>query len=619
MIHGGKTMATKNLTYDKIDITGGFWQEKQTLIRETTIWNVYKRFSDTGRFEAFKLDWKEGMPNKPHYFWDSDVAKWLESVAYLTKKKREPELEKIVDDIVDDIERGRLENGYFNIYFELFEPENIFKKRGCHELYCAGHLIEAAIAYDEATGKRKFLGIMEDYARLIKKVFMDEQSAAFDSPGHEEIELALVKLYDYTKNRDWLDLALFFINSRGSQAKLPEGDSYHRGTHIQDHLPVREQFTAEGHAVRACYLYCAMADLALRENDEGLRNACDKLFRNITGRKMYITGGIGSTSNGEEFEEDFRLPNDTAYCETCAALALALFARRLEKIDADARYADTVERIIYNGFLSGLSLDGKSFFYENAQEIDLEKRKIVRGALHENRNTHFPITQRVEVFGCSCCPPNVTRFISSIGDFVYNYDDGTVYVNQYMDSTADIDGLKIVQKTNYPYDGRVALTITGGNRRMALRIPSWCRMWTLTLNGKVVTAEPVKGYVFVDMADGDETLLDMRLDVKVVHADPRVAADRGMRAVTYGPFVMCIEGVDNGGSLTDVKLVGNTGTVGFDESLGLPCVYFPAVRGETDGLYSDTMRSTRFTAKMIPYFAFANRGECDMRIWVGEE
>ena len=197
-------MASKNLTYDKIDITGGFWQEKQTLIRETTIWNVYKRFSDTGRFEAFKLDWKEGMPNKPHYFWDSDVAKWLESVAYLTKKKREPELEKIVDDIVDDIERGRLENGYFNIYFELFEPENIFKKRGCHELYCAGHLIEAAIAYDEATGKRKFLGLMEDYARLIKKVFMDEQSAAFDSPGHEEIELALVKLYDYTKNRDWL-------------------------------------------------------------------------------------------------------------------------------------------------------------------------------------------------------------------------------------------------------------------------------------------------------------------------------------------------------------------------------------------------------------------------------
>ena len=612
-------MATKNLTYDRIDITGGFWQEKQTLIRETTIWNVYKRFSDTGRFGAFRMDWKEGMPNRPHYFWDSDVAKWLESVAYLTKKKREPELEKIVDDIVDDIERGRLENGYFNIYFELFEPENIFKKRGCHELYCAGHLIEAAIAYDEATGKRKFLGLMEDYARLIKKVFMDEQSAAFDSPGHEEIELALVKLYDYTKNRDWLDLALFFINSRGSQAKLPEGDSYHRGTHIQDHLPVREQFTAEGHAVRACYLYCAMADLALRENDEGLRNACDKLFGNITGRKMYITGGIGSTSNCEEFEEDFRLPNDTAYCETCAALALALFARRLEKIDADARYADTVERIIYNGFLSGLSLDGKSFFYENAQEIDLEKRKIVRGALHENRNTHFPITQRVEVFGCSCCPPNVTRFISSIGDFVYNYDDGTVYVNQYMDSTADVDGLKIVQKTNYPYDGKVALTITGGNRRMALRIPSWCRMWTLTLNGKVVTAEPVKGYVFVDMADGDETLLDMRLDVKVVHANPRVAADRGMRAVTYGPFVMCIEGVDNGGSLTDVKLVGNTGTVGFDESLGLPCVYFPAVRGETDGLYSDTTRSTRFTAKMIPYFAFANRGECDMRIWVGEE
>ena len=607
-------MSTEILTYDNVNITGGFWREKQELIRKTTIWNVYKRFSDTGRFAAFKMDWKEGMPNKPHFFWDSDVAKWLESVAYLTKKQREPELEAIVDEVVDDIERAQTEDGYFNIFFQLFMPEKRFTIRGWHELYCAGHLIEAAIAYDEATGKRKFLDLMLKYAALIKKIFMDEQSAAFDSPGHEEIELALVKLYDYTKDRQWLDLALFFINKRGSQEKLPEGDDYTRGTNVQDHLPVREQFTAEGHAVRACYLYCAMADLALRENDEGLRNACEKIFSDIVNSKMYITGAIGSTYPAEAFEDAYRLPNDTAYGETCAALSLALFARRMERIEPDSRYADTVERVIYNGFLAGLSLDGKSFFYENEQEIDLENRAIVRSSLHNNKNMHFPITQRIEVFGCSCCPPNVTRFISSIGDFIYNYTDDTIYVNQYMESEAAFGDVKLVQTTNYPFDGKVSLKLTGGAKKLALRVPGWCRVWTLVKNGAPVSAEVVKGYALIDAADGDEIVLDMRIAPRFVRADSRVRADRGLEAVCLGPFVMCLEGVDNGGSLENVVLRRNL-TAGFDESLGLPCIYADAARETTDSLYSDNITSTPFTAKLIPYFAFANRGETDMKIW----
>ena len=608
-------MSTKNLTYDKVDITGGFWQQKQELIRKTTIWNVYKRFSDTGRFAAFKMDWKEGMPNKPHFFWDSDVAKWLESVAYLTKKQREPELEAIVDEVVDDIERGQAEDGYFNIFFQLFMPEKRFTIRGWHELYCAGHLIEAAIAYDEATGKRKFLDLMLKYAALIKKIFMDEQSAAFDSPGHEEIELALVKLYDHTGDRQWLDLALFFINKRGSQEKLPEGDNYTRGTNIQDHLPVREQYTAEGHAVRACYLYCAMADLALRENDAELKNAAEKIFSNIIDSKMYITGSIGSTHNAEAFEDAYRLPNDTAYAETCAALALALFARRMALMEPDSRYADTVERVIYNGFLSGLSLDGKSFFYENAQEIDLEQRKIVRASLHENRNIHYPITQRVEVFGCSCCPPNVTRFISSIGDFIYNYDDATIYVNQYMDSTASIGDLTLTQKTDYPFDGKIEITVKGGDRRLALRIPGWCRVWSVGINGASAQAAVERGYAYLDVKDGDVVTLELRISLRYVKANARVLSNRGMCALSLGPFVMCLEGVDNGGSLTNVKLVGKSATVGFDKELGRPCVYHPAVRETVKGLYSDSVVSEPFTAKLIPYFAFANRGECDMRIW----
>lgn len=609
-------MATKNLTYDKVDITGGFWQEKQQLIRDVTIWNVYKRFEETGRFAAFKMNWKEGMPNKPHIFWDSDVAKWLESVAYLTKKQRDPKLEAIVDEVVDDIERGRWEDGYFNIYFELFEPENRFTKRGWHELYCAGHLIEAAVAYAEATGKDKFLHLMMDYADLIKKIFMDEQSAAFDSPGHEEIELALVKLYDYTHEERYLDLARFFIDKRGSQAKLPEGDNYHRGTNIQDHLPVREQFTAEGHSVRACYLYSAMADLALRDNDVSLKYAAEKIFDNITNAKMYITGAVGSTYIAEAFEEEYRLPNDTAYAETCAALALALFARRMEKLEVDSRYADTVERVIYNGFLSGLSLDGKSFFYENAQEIDLEERRIVKEALRDTSGIHYPITQRLEVFNCSCCPPNVTRFIASIGDFIYNYDDDTIYVNQYMDSTAKLGELTLVQKTDYPFDGRIEFTLTGGDRKVALRIPGWCRVWSVGKNGASCGAVVERGYAYIDANDGDTILLELRISARRVKSNPRVLTNRGMSAITWGPFVMCLEGVDNGGSLTGVRLVGKSFTLGRDEQLGLPCLYCPAVRESTDGLYSDKTTTEPFTAKLIPYFAFANRGETDMRIWV---
>ncbi|MBQ8510025.1 MAG: glycoside hydrolase family 127 protein [Clostridia bacterium] len=602
-------MSNKMLTYENIDITGGFWKARQDLNRKTTIWNVYKRFCDTGRFAAFKMNWKEGMPNKPHYFWDSDVAKWLESVAYLTMKGREPELEAIVDEVVDDIERGRMENGYFNIYHQLFEPDNIFKKRQQHELYCAGHLIEAAIAYDYATGKGKFLSLMKEYARHIKTVFMDERTAAFDTPGHEEIELALVKLYDYTGEKEWLELARFFVDMRGSQNKMNE-------INIQSHLPPREQRSAEGHAVRASYLYSAMADLALRCEDSGLKEACDAIFEDIITSKMYITGSVGSTKNGESFEDSFRLPNDTAYAETCAALALALFARRMERMDADSRYADTIERVIYNGFLSGVSLDGKSFFYENAQEIDLENRKIVRASLHDNRNIHFPITQRLEVFGCSCCPPNVTRFIASIGDFVYNYTDDTIYVNQYMESTAKIDGLTITQTTEYPYDGRISVKLTGGARRLALRIPGWCRVYTIGKNGASVSAPVEKGYAYVDAADGDEITLELRITVRRVKADSRVRANRGMIAVTYGPFVMCMEGVDNGGSLGNVKLVGRNATVTWDEQLNVPAILCPAVRETVEGLYSDSVVTEPFTAKLIPYFAFANRGETDMRIWI---
>ena len=602
----------KKLTYDKINITGGFWKEKQELIRNTTMQNVYKRFSDTGRFDAFNMNWQEGDPNKPHIFWDSDVAKWLEAVAYLTMKKREPALEAIVDDVVDKIEKGRLSDGYFNIHYILFKKDERFTRRQDHELYCLGHLIEAAVEYDKATGKGKFLSLMKDYVALVRKIFMDEKRELFITPGHEEIELALVKLYDHTGDRSYLELAEFFVEKRGADERGADPDRDMLGSpYLQAHKPIREQESAEGHAVRAVYLYSAVADLAERLSDESLKVASERLFDNIINEKMYVTGAIGSTRKGEAFEESYLLPNDTAYAETCAALGLALFARRMGILDRDSKYADTVERIIYNGFLSGLSLDGKAFFYVNSQEIDLEDRKLSRAAWK-------PITERVEVFSCSCCPPNVVRFISSIADFMYCYNGDTVYVDQYMESEADFEGFRIEQTTNYPFEGSIKLKLSGKDKRIALRIPFWCGKYEIKINGKKAETELSRGYAVIDAKDGDEIELLLELTVRHLKADSRVRHNRGFAAVTYGPFVMCMEGVDNGERLGDVKLVGLECRKSFDEKLGLPTIIHPACRETGEGLYFDaeSVKTESFDAKLIPYFAFANRGETDMRIWV---
>lgn len=601
-----------NLTYDKVNISGGFWRDRQETIRNTTIHKVYERFFETGRFAAFDLNWREGEPNRPHIFWDSDVAKWVESVAYLTMKKREPELEAIVDELTDKIEKGRMEDGYFNSYYVLFEKEKRFTRRGDHELYCLGHFIEAAIAYDKATGKSKLLSLVKDYVSLVRKVFMSEERKSFITPGHEEIELALIKLYDYTGDKSYLELAEFFVEKRGVDER---GEDAARdmlfSSYIQSHKPVREQKSAQGHAVRATYLYCAIADLAERMGDASLKETAKSLFDNIINEKMYITGAIGSTRKGEAFEDSFQLPNDTAYAETCAAIGLALYARRMELLDRDSKYADTIERILYNGFLSGLSLDGSSFFYVNSQEIDLENRKI-------SPNAWKPITERVEVFGCSCCPPNVTRFVASLGDLAYGFDEDTVYVDQYMESTAELDGFSIEQRTDYPFDGRVRISLKGADKKIALRIPCWCKNYELKLNGRGVTAETVKGYAVVAARDGDEIELELELAVRHVKADSRIRYTRGFAAVTYGPFVMCMEGVDNGEALGEVALSGLDCRVFFDEELKLPTILHPALRETGEGTYYDaeSVKIEKFEAKLIPYFAFANRGESDMRIWV---
>lgn len=609
-------MRCKNLTFEQVEITDGFWKKKQDLNRSTTIWNVYHRFKETGRFDAVKLEWKEGDPNKPHIFWDSDIAKWMEGVAYLTQKHREPELEALVDAVVDDMEKSQGEDGYYNCYYSLFTEKKRFSNRNNHELYCAGHLLEAAIAYEKATDKGKFLSLMKKYIALIKKVFMEEHSADFTTPGHEEIELALIKLYDHTGDDQYLEMAKFFIDQRGTCDEpkiLVErfGEKY-----IQDHLPVRKQFDAAGHAVRAVYLYSAMADAAARTNDAELKNACEQLFENIAIKKMYVTGGIGSTRVGEAFEEAYRLPNETAYAETCAAIGLTYFCRRMSLWDpTSAKYADLIERVLYNGFLSGISLDGKSFFYENPLELNLSERKRLEAFGISQKH---PITQRVEVFGCSCCPPNVNRYLASLGDFLYRYDEKTIYVEQFMQSEADLGDAKLVQKTNYPFDGTIRLSLLGNEKKIALRLPSWCKNYTLKKNGEGVTVAPQNGYLILSAADGDTLDLVLEMIPRRILSDPRVRTNRGMVALTYGPFVMCMEGVDNGGNLEGVALDQGEIQVSFDKALSLPILLCPAVRYAASDLYceEDALSATPFTAKFIPYHAFANRGESDMRVWI---
>ncbi|PWL50668.1 MAG: hypothetical protein DBY36_06145 [Clostridiales bacterium] len=605
----------EKIPFDRVEISGGFWKKRQELVRRVTIRAVYDRFCDTGRLEAFRFSWREGEKNRPHIFWDSDVAKWIESAAYLIQKGPEPELERIVDGLVEEIETHQWPDGYFNIYFTVCEPQSRFQRRTDHELYCAGHLIEAAVAYYQATGKDRFLRCMCRYADLIERVFMKERSAAFVTPGHEEIELALVRLYEATGEARYLALSKFFIDMRG----CCEEDEYEFAGHSysQSHLPVREQKTAEGHAVRAGYLYSGMADIARMCGDAELKDACEALFRNITERRMYITGATGSSAVGEAFTIDYDLPNLTAYAESCASIALAFFSERMQRLENDARYADVIERILYNGLLSSISLDGKSFFYENPLEIN--PRLIGRDSSIRRGGSRYPITQRLEVFDCSCCPPNITRFIASLGGLLYTADEERICCHQFMESAAAFEHngkpVRIVQETDYPRSGAVRIRYFGERTRLAVRIPPWCR--------PAYPGALDRGYAVFKVVDGSEISLSFDMRPRIVEAHPMVSENAGRVAVMRGPVVYCMEGVDNGANLRAVRLAADPGFAEeYDETFGtvLYARAFRAAAADENALYGETpARREAFTARLIPYHTFANRGETEMLVWMMRE
>ncbi len=606
----------KRVSFDKIR-TSGFWKYREDLNREVSIPSVYDRFKETGRIDAVKCLWKEGDENKPHIFWDSDVAKWIESAAYSIALNPDEELEKKIDAIVDDIGKNQMPDGYFNSYYLTVEPGKRFTVRDNHELYCAGHLIEAAIAYYNATGKDKLLKIMMKYVDLIIRIFVEEDSALFSTPGHEEIELALIKLYDCTGDKKYLDLCAHFINTRGTSKKDKEIPSWADQMYYQSDMPVRKFKAARGHSVRAGYLYCGMADLAARTGDTDLLDACERLFDNISQTQMYITGGVGSTAKGEAFAEEYLLPNDLAYSETCASIALAMFARRMSEITPKAKYDDVAELAMYNCVLSGVSLDGKSFFYVNPLEINIRR--------HDRNERFYDIhhnllTQRIEVFGCSCCPPNLTRFIASIGDYLYTYDDSTVYVHHYMESEAEFDGVKITQQTRYPNHGEVRITVSGmKGRNLAVRIPGWTDF--VSLNGEEIKAGE-NGYVTLPVTDENQVFdFWFNMDAKLVCANPEVEDDAGKVCVCRGPLVYCAESTLNDGiDLNKVSIESDLKAgLEFDEKMQTYKIILKAYEDmPSDALYRGydpkAVRGIKLT--MLPYFAFANNGESDMKIWM---
>ena len=598
-------MEFKGIDYRCIDILDGFFEKKQKMLRESTVWAVYERFKETGRFDAFACD--KNAPIKPHIYWDSDVAKWIEGVAYLTKVKKEPELEKIVDHVVDLIEKNQLENGYFNSYFIPCEPENIFKNRDCHELYCAGHLIEAAIAYYDATGKKKLLDLMLKYVDYIEYRFKIKGDTGFKTPGHEEIELALVRLYDLTGEKKHLDLARYFVLERGKVNEDAPGD-WGNAHYLQSHKIAKEQFTAVGHSVRATYFYSAMADLALRDGDEELKTACERIFDDIINHKMYITGGIGSTHQGEAFTIAYDLPSEGAYAETCAGIGLVFFAGRMLLLTGEKKYADVIERVLYNGFLSSISLDGKSFFYVNPLKI--VKSNHYRH-ISVNVKDPLPPMTRFEVFECSCCPPNIVRFLSSLSSLAYTQSENAVYLHQYMscDATFTIGGEEVTlsQKTSYPENGKITLK-SSKDLLVYVRVPEY-------LSNENT---PPSGYIPLKLRADKEQTIEFEMPTVLIEASPNVRDAFGKAAVMHGPVVYCLEAPDNKLDIGALYIDKNTDFIhGFNTELGVPTITVDAyVRADNGSLYSQINNSyMKASATLIPYYAFANRGENDMQVW----
>lgn len=619
--------------FTAVEIDDTFWLPRMQTNRTVTIPYDFKKCEETGRISNF--DKAAGHLPGDHegiFYNDSDVYKIIEGAAYSLSLHPDPELDAYLDDLIAKIAAAQEPDGYLYTArtiaertgrTERLDPEREGLTRWSnlrvnHELYNVGHLYEAAVAHYHATGKRTLLDVALKNANLIDQVFGPD--ARHDVPGHQEIEIGLAKLYRVTGEQRYLDLAKFFLDERGHAHGRDLYMNHGNPGYMQDHLPVVEQREAVGHAVRAAYMYSGMADVAALTGTAVYIDAIDTIWQNVVERKLYLTGGIGARHQGEAFGDDYELPNDTAYAETCAAIANAMWNHRMFLLHGDAKYMDIVERVLYNGFLSGISLSGDHFFYVNPLAWD--------GEYAFNRR----LVGRQPWFDCSCCPSNVVRFLPSLPGYMYATSEDALYINLFIGGRATVDlpscPVTVTQTTDYPWDGRIVLDIEPAAPQtfaLHLRIPGWARNETvpsdlyryddeldpyadvrLRLNGEPLPIATDKGYVVVERTwqPGDRIELDLPLFVRRVVSHPQVEANQGRVAIERGPVVYCWEFADNSGKPDDVRVAGE---------VEFTPVYDPEFLGGATKL---TAQVDGHGLTLIPYHLWAHRGDGPMAVWL---
>jgi uncharacterized protein len=624
------------VNFKDVSITGAFWRERLDTVLTRTIPSQHEQLEKNGILESLDVPKPPPplrIPIRAHglttqVFWDSDVGKWIETASYGLSFRRDETIERQTEEITDRLAAAQLPDGYLNCWYIGREIENRWTNlRDKHELYCAGHLLEGAIAYFDATGRRRLLDIMIRYVDHIAATFGTGAGQKPGYCGHPEIELALVKLYRVTGERKHLDLAAYFVDQRGAQPHYFDIEARARGDdpakyyfktyeYSQSHQPVREQDKVLGHAVRGMYLYSAMADLAAETGDGLLKAACERLWADVTSKRMYVTAGLGPSASNEGFTTDYDLPNATAYAETCASVALIFWAQRMLNLDCHSRYADVMELAFYNGALSGLSHDGTHYFYENPLESSGD----------HHRWTWHP---------CPCCPMNVARLIGSVGGYFYSIGDNLLAVHMYGGNSGNVTlggkAIRIRQETDYPWSGDVAIAIEADEPaefELRLRVPGWAQEAMLAVNGVRADARTIGGYLALHRrwSSGDLVRLSLPMPVERIRAHPDVKMDVGRVALQRGPLIYCLEGIDNGGLLNRFRLPPDA-ELRYDvlpELLGGASVIraeaeISDVRDWGEALYRavpPSRRPAELTA--IPYYLWDNREPGEMLVWIPE-
>lgn len=613
-------MTLKAIPFTDVQITDAFWAPRRTANRDISLplsLDKLVEAGNMGNMEAAAAGRGEGFTGP--VFADSDVYKALEAVAYSLATDPDPELDARADAVIAQIAAAQCDDGYINTAYQV--QRGLDKRwtnlRDNHELYCAGHLFEAAAAHFQATGKRTLLEVATKFADHIAARYGDAPGQQSGYPGHPEIELALIKLWRVTGEQRYFDLAQFFVTHRGEAFFADEHGTPHaeyHGEYWQDHLPIREHSAIVGHAVRAGYLYSAVVDIAAETGDAELLEMAQRVWDNTTQKRMYVTGGIGSSAHNEGFTGDYDLPNFTAYQETCASISLMMFSHRLNLLTGDAKYAEIVELALYNGFLAGVSLDGRRYFYDNPLASD--------GGHH-----------RQEWFGCACCPPNVTRTLASLGGYAYASSADSIWVNLYIqgEAQASVGGqnVQLSVTTAYPWEGNVTLTVTpevAATFALRLRVPGWCEGPTVQINGQSASAAQEKGYLTLSRSwsPGDTISLTLPMPVRRLAAHPAVAEDRGCLALMRGPLVYCIEAADQDAPVAGLALSPTARLTAEHRPHLLGGIVTLEGEGEAgrddtwpdDCLYRSQPPSSSARLTAIPYYAWDNRTPGAMRVWI---